>query len=90
MKPIRKWWQFWIKKPIWKMATIYKCYAKYGYPKFPRDEGKLIEVEMKSGKTGVYKLVGQESAWNVDWDWLLWELQGYLPPKGEQLDKQGG
>jgi len=41
-------------------------------------EGKLFEVDMKSGKVALYKCVEYESGWNVDWGWyylIFWEFK---------------
>ena len=40
--------------------------------------GKLFEVDMKSGKVGIYKCTEYEPAWNVDWGWyylMFWEYK---------------
>lgn len=66
------------KKLIFRMAEIYNSHAWYGYPKYPEDKGKLIEMPMESGKIGIYKLIGYEKAWgDIDWGWLIWEFQKY-------------
>lgn len=65
-----------IPKPVSiRMATIFIVYDKIGRP---REEGALMQAEMKSGRTAVYKLVGITRAWNADWDWLDWEFDHYL------------
>ena len=40
-------------------------------------KGKLFEVDMKSGKTAIYKCTKYEPAWNVDWGWYYLEFRRY-------------
>lgn len=70
-------------KPI-KTADIMK-FAFMTRPKIAyegyRAEGKIFEVDMKSGKIALYKCVKYESAWNVDWGWYYLEFKKYKEGK---------
>jgi len=37
----------------------------------------LFEVDMKSGKTAIYKCIKYEKAWNVDWGWYYLKFERY-------------
>lgn len=57
-----------------KIAGIYNIYFKLGCP---REIGSKIEVQMRSGKIGIYKLSKIESGWNVDWNWYIFNFSHY-------------